>query len=225
MPVPLLTPLLNIKNYLKFFSDIIIPPLACPRCKEKEKIIKHGHYSRQAIDENCGLFCILIQRFLCKICGKTFSFLPPFLVRYKVYCIQAVSPLIETYLTTSSSLFYIIHNKYPDSILSYHCFCSYLTTLVAKSKIIYQLVLKEFPQINHLEKSSQYPSLSESPSFLKKKVSKRGKELLKLYHLFLIMKFYLKAAWAKFPDKRYPPCSWLLLTNQILFLNNYSTIF
>jgi len=68
----------NIDNYLNHFSDLIFPSLACPRCKEYVKIIKHGYYYRRAIDQDEKRHMIPIQRFRCKSCKKTFSYLPPF---------------------------------------------------------------------------------------------------------------------------------------------------
>lgn len=79
MDIPLLTlALLNIESYLDLFSKLVFPRLVCPRCKEKEATIKHGYYYRQAIDANGEKYLIPIQRFRCKVCGKTFSYLPPF---------------------------------------------------------------------------------------------------------------------------------------------------
>jgi transposase-like protein len=57
---------------------LVFPCLACPRCKEKEATIKHGYYYRQAIDAFGKKYLIPIQRFRCKLCSKTFSYLPPF---------------------------------------------------------------------------------------------------------------------------------------------------
>jgi transposase-like protein len=94
MDITLLTSLFDIKTYLKLFFQLAFPVLACPRCKKKEKIIKHGRYHRRAIDVDGSKYLIPIQRFRCKTCGKTFSC---FLSRYNPYCIQVISPLIEAY--------------------------------------------------------------------------------------------------------------------------------
>jgi transposase-like protein len=79
MDVSLLTlPLCDIHTYLQVFSQLVFPLLGCPRCEEIKKIIKHGHYCRQAMDGDGLKYILPIQRFRCKICGKTFSYLPPF---------------------------------------------------------------------------------------------------------------------------------------------------
>ena len=46
----------------------------CPDCQREEKVIKYGFYSRW-----CQQITIVIKRYFCKSCGKTFSLLPSFL--------------------------------------------------------------------------------------------------------------------------------------------------
>lgn len=223
MDIPLLSPLLNLKSYLESFSQVVFPCLACPRCREKNRIIKYGLYYRIAIDLDEIRQLIPVQRFLCKVCGKTFSFLPPFLARYKPYCIQAVSPLIETYLNSPLSLFKILYEKFYNSIMEYRSLRLYLNNLIARSHIIYSLVLRELLEISPSWNHHEDPRFLETPSQLKRKVSMKG--LLELYQVFLVMEHYITVAEARFPEMEFPDGAWLILANHILFLDTYSTIF
>ncbi|MFQ5868139.1 MAG: DUF6431 domain-containing protein, partial [bacterium] len=106
-------------NASETFLHLRFPPLTCFKCKQKDHIIKHGYYWRYVIDLNSERFTIPIQRFRCKNCNKTFSYLPPFLVRYRPYLLELFSPLITEYLTTSYSLSQLLYKKYCESPLSY----------------------------------------------------------------------------------------------------------
>jgi hypothetical protein len=167
---------------------------------------------------------IPIQWFRCKACRKTFSYLPPFLARYKPYCIQIVSPLIEAYLTTPYSLFHILYEKFPYSILEYRSLRLCLISL--KAKIAYNLVLEELLEINPLWEHQEDPRFLGTPTYFKKKALEAGERILELYRLFLIMEHYLAVAQAKFTQAELPVNSWLLFAaNQILFISTYSSIF
>ena len=148
---------------------------------------------------------------------------PPFLARYKPYCIQVVSPLIEAYLNSPLSLFKIIHEKYFHFPIEYRALCLYLKTLIARTHIIYSSVLRELVEINPSWNHHEDPRFLEIPSHLKKKALREG--LLELYHLFLIMEHYIAVAEARFSEMKFPHSAWLVLANNILFLNTYSTIF
>lgn len=52
--------------------------------------MRFGVYSRKKAD-------VLIQRFKCSRCGRTVSFLPPFLLPHKHYTITDLAPAIEAY--------------------------------------------------------------------------------------------------------------------------------
>lgn len=145
------------------------------------------------------------------------------MTRYKPYCIQAVSPLIEAYLNTPVSLFKIIHEKYYHFPIEYRSLRLYLKTLTVRTHIIYSSVLRELVEINPSWNHHEDPRFSEIPSHLKKKALRKG--ILGLYHLFLIMEHYIAVAKARFSEIEFPPSAWLVLANHILFLNTYSTIF
>ncbi len=53
----------------------------CPSCRAKNRLLRHGFYERNAMDEEV-CYRIPICRLKCPDCGKTFSILPDFLLPY-----------------------------------------------------------------------------------------------------------------------------------------------
>ena len=66
----------------------------CPICLQ-ESIIGHGRRRKQAHDEDHDW--IEIRRGLCNLCGKTFTFLPPFSLPYCHYSLIARSQALRRY--------------------------------------------------------------------------------------------------------------------------------
>jgi hypothetical protein len=145
------------------------------------------------------------------------------LARYKPYCIQVVSAPIEAYLNTPLSLFKIIHEKYALLPIEYRSLRLCLKKLAARAHLIYSFALRELVEINPSWNHHEDPRFLEIPSHLKKKTLR--KEILELYHLFVMMEHYMAVAKAKFSQSPFPASSWLVLANHILFLNTYATIF
>ena len=83
-------------------------------------MIKHSIYKRQLKDVDRDYKNIPIQRFLCKACGRTVSFLPSFAVPYKHYSGQ----IIHNYLREIILSFRSIHSVYQQ-----HYIVGYSTAL------------------------------------------------------------------------------------------------
>jgi len=66
----------------------------CPVCL-RDSIIGHGRRRKQAHDEDHDW--IPIRRGLCNLCGKTFTFLPPFSLPYSHYSLIARSQALHRY--------------------------------------------------------------------------------------------------------------------------------
>jgi hypothetical protein len=66
----------------------------CPICL-RDSIIGHGRRRKQAHDEDHDW--IPIRRGLCNLCGKTFTFLPPFSPPYSHYSLIARSQALRRY--------------------------------------------------------------------------------------------------------------------------------
>ncbi|MGH9632775.1 MAG: DUF6431 domain-containing protein [Bryobacteraceae bacterium] len=66
----------------------------CPVCV-RDSIIGHGRRRKQAHDEDHDW--IQIRRGLCNLCGKTFTFLPPFSPPYCHYSLIARSQALQRY--------------------------------------------------------------------------------------------------------------------------------
>jgi len=61
----------------------------------RESIIGHGRRRKQAHDEDHDW--IQIRRGICNLCGKTFTFLPPFSSPYGHYSLIARSQALRRY--------------------------------------------------------------------------------------------------------------------------------
>lgn len=74
---------------LNKFAKFILGVCFC--CGTGCNFIKHGHYNRSYFDsDNKENIIISIQRYLCKKTGRTFSFLPDFLIPYHRYPIKFI---------------------------------------------------------------------------------------------------------------------------------------
>jgi uncharacterized protein DUF6431 len=72
----------------------------CPVCL-RDAIIGHGRRRKQAHDEDHDW--IQIRRGLCNLCGKTFTFLPPFSPPYCHYSLVARSQALRRYFVEGCS--------------------------------------------------------------------------------------------------------------------------
>lgn len=66
---------ISVKDYAERGKENQFPKKEkCPHCQKTKKVIQYGFYRRW-----CQQIEILIKRYFCKDCGKTFSLLPSFL--------------------------------------------------------------------------------------------------------------------------------------------------
>jgi Domain of unknown function (DUF6431) len=72
----------------------------CPLC-EQDSIVGHGRRRKQAHDQVHDW--IPIRRGLCNLCGKTFTFLPPFSPPYGHYSFIARSQALQRYFREGCS--------------------------------------------------------------------------------------------------------------------------
>lgn len=72
----------------------------CPVCL-RDSIIGHGRRRKQAHDEDHDW--IRIRRGLCNLCGKTFTFLPPFSPPWSHYSLLARSQALRRYFLEGCS--------------------------------------------------------------------------------------------------------------------------
>jgi hypothetical protein len=60
-------------------------------------MIGHGNYPRKAKDERQA-YRVEIKRWLCKVCGRTMSVLPDFLLSFRHYVVRVVEGVLENRL-------------------------------------------------------------------------------------------------------------------------------
>lgn len=83
----------NVKEYRKNFGEIyhLIPH---PTCKDENCVlISWGVYLRRKVKKTSQDLPVevLIKRYFCKVCQKTLSFLPPFLLPFKRYMAKVIN--------------------------------------------------------------------------------------------------------------------------------------
>lgn len=78
----------------------------CPCCKQKNALIRYGHYSRHILivdsDNNLHDFYVSVQRVFCNSCNKTHALLPSFTVPYVCMSIFSIGQIVSSAAKSSS---------------------------------------------------------------------------------------------------------------------------
>ena len=65
-------------------------PDHCPQCEAKRPLTAHGFYSRTLVDLGFeGVICV--RRYLCQLCQRTVSLLPPFALPWLRFSLRVIS--------------------------------------------------------------------------------------------------------------------------------------
>ena len=93
--------MINVKEYHTEYSEDkrasyvwADEPLSCSFCDSSD-LIRKGWRSRKLITLIGNLLCLLIQRVLCKGCGRIHHVLPDMVVPYKRYDAETIEAIIE----------------------------------------------------------------------------------------------------------------------------------
>jgi hypothetical protein len=81
----------SIQQYLQEISDSDrYRPDHCPQCEAKEPLVGHGFYSRTLVD--CAFDgAIRVRRYLCRLCKRTVSLLPHFVLPWLRFSLSVIS--------------------------------------------------------------------------------------------------------------------------------------
>lgn len=78
----------------------------CPFCKQKNSLIRYGHYGRHILiidtDNNFNDFNVSVQRAYCNSCNKTQALLPEFTVPYVCIAILSIGKIVSLATKKSS---------------------------------------------------------------------------------------------------------------------------
>ena len=78
-------------------------PVHCPLCRGKDSLTAHGFYSRTVVDQGFdGVLCI--YRYLCRLCRRTVSLLPDFLLPYLRFSLPLVGRFLIARLRDGQTL-------------------------------------------------------------------------------------------------------------------------
>lgn len=99
----------DVQDYARQFAQLTFPrPLTCPHCQAPGRLVGHGSYPRNAVDERLAV-PIRIKRFLCAACHKTISVLPSFCLPFRHYQSTIIQRVLDLRLDARSSWSAIRH--------------------------------------------------------------------------------------------------------------------
>ena len=78
-------------------------PAGCPLCGAKKPLIAHGFYGRSVVAEGFDGW-IRVRRYLCRLCQRTVSLLPEFVLPYVRFAISLIGRYLEAHLLKSQTL-------------------------------------------------------------------------------------------------------------------------
>lgn len=78
-------------------------PSCCPLCRGKDPLVAHGFYQRTVVDQGFD-GVIRICRYLCRLCRRTVSLLPEFLLPYLRFSIPLVGRFLKARLLEGQTL-------------------------------------------------------------------------------------------------------------------------
>lgn len=128
----------SLKKYKEYISQLKVWQIyqSCPKCGSKA-IIGWGRYFRKCITLN-GIELIPIRRFRCKYCLKTFSYLPPFLIRYKRIYLSVIEAGIIKVIVKGISYLKAVEFEYDVSTLY-----RYTKYFLRKAEQIYEQIKRK----------------------------------------------------------------------------------
>lgn len=116
-----------IQDLMPKFEDI--KDNKCPCCKQKNALIKYGHYSRYvsiATENEIQTFRVSVQRVICTSCNKTHALLPSFIVPYVTMAICSITKIVANSAKTSAyqvsnllNISYQIIQKYIAMVIAF----------------------------------------------------------------------------------------------------------
>jgi|SRR6184192_366180 len=78
-------------------------PANCPQCASKERMVSHGFYSRTVVDLDVDCE-IRVRRYLCRMCRRTVSLLPEFVLPYLRFAIRLIGLFLKARLAEGQTL-------------------------------------------------------------------------------------------------------------------------
>lgn len=78
-------------------------PATCPQCESKQPLVCHGFYKRTVV-EFAWDGVIRVRRYLCKVCRRTVSLLPEFVLPYLRFAIVVMAAFLKARLRGGQTL-------------------------------------------------------------------------------------------------------------------------
>jgi hypothetical protein len=84
----------TVQAYVEQFDGLVFPrPQVCPGCRASGEFIGHGFYLRKVLDQ-AHVHLVWIKRWYCKVCHRTLSLLPSFLLRFRHYLLEVIYQVV-----------------------------------------------------------------------------------------------------------------------------------
>ena len=94
----------SIQNYVEQLGDSDrYRPSSCPLCQAKQPLIAHGFYTRTIVDVTFD-GVIRVRRYLCRLCRRTVSLLPEWVLPYLRFSIPVLACFLKARLANGQSL-------------------------------------------------------------------------------------------------------------------------
>jgi hypothetical protein len=78
-------------------------PAGCPQCAARQPLIAHGCYRRTLVDRGFD-GVIRVRRYLCRVCRRTVSLLPEFILPYLRFSIPIIARFLHARLAAGATL-------------------------------------------------------------------------------------------------------------------------
>jgi len=106
----------TIQQYLEQLADPdSFRPSSCLPCGAKGALRAHGFYSRSVVDGSFnGL--IAVRRYLCRVCWRTVSLLPQFVLPYLRFSISVIARFLKARVVDGLTLLDASHEALPGEV-------------------------------------------------------------------------------------------------------------
>jgi hypothetical protein len=126
----------DVQDYARQFARLTIPrPPTCPHCQALGRLVGHGSYPRNAVDERQAI-PIRVKRFLCAACHKTVSVLPSFCLPFRHYQSATIQRVLDLRFEASAS-WSAIHRHFEPFDLPTQTTCREWALAFAQQSVAY----------------------------------------------------------------------------------------
>jgi hypothetical protein len=126
----------DVQDYARQFPRLTFPrPLTCPHCQALGRLVGHGSYPRNAVEEHLAI-PIRVKRLLCAACRRTVSVLPSFCLPFRHYQSGTIQRVLDLRFEAQAS-WSAIHRHFEPFDLPTQTTCREWTSAFAEHSEAY----------------------------------------------------------------------------------------